>query len=486
MSRIDYGVLLERYQYDQESDAERKQRIEEKGQTPTDFIKMYLAAGKANQDNPDAVALTLAPSGSPLDEVLGAFQTHTDIPLKLPLVSFFSLVATYLLKQNIQLNVKGTPIKMDFWTICLANSGAGKSYAYNKVEKACKQVLGIESEFSQVISDAAFIDTLYKHNNSLWFYDEFAQFIIQLEQGANGSHKLTKEYLLKTYDGKEIERVGKQDSITVTEPCLNILGTNTIESFLNNISEESFTDGFAQRFSYLIAKEDPSRNSKDFAWYSDDTMMPCLISAFQVIKKVKLHNVYSVSSKGWDAFQTSYTELLERYNVPQSFYRRLMFRSWKYALIYHINDGKTTKNIDERDVANSMRFIEQQIIDLGVLLDKYNYSDVAKQLIKIRAFKKKCEAEGRKFNTSTVAQYVRGVGKAHEIKGLMALLDGLTDKDFDQSQVPLSISRPPEKIQYPETMEGALILQKEIDEHTAKHGKKCLKPQKPLMDGKIL
>ena len=115
MSRIDYGVLLERYQYDQESDAERKQRIEEKGQTPTDFIKMYLAAGKANQDNPDAVAFTLTPSGSPLDAVLGAFQTHTDIPLKLPLVSFFSLIATYLLKQNIQLNVKGTPIKMDFW-----------------------------------------------------------------------------------------------------------------------------------------------------------------------------------------------------------------------------------------------------------------------------------------------------------------------------------------------------------------------------------
>jgi len=418
---------------------------QEKQDTKNDLLKIFLANQERKTHEIDSAVLSLAPCGSPLDRVVKAFQNNTDIPLKLPLISYISLISALMLKNKIKVNVRGDLLNMDFWTICLSNSGAGKSLSFNQIEHCSEKILGVKSEFSEVVSDAAFIQSLEKHNNSLWFGDEFAQILGTIEKGSDGSHQQTKEYLLKTYDGKRIERTSKSSSVVVEQPALTILGVNTVESFLNKISEESFTDGFAQRFGYFIAENEPLRRLENYPHYDINLIRSEISQAFEQIAQVPLHEQYIVTDEAYNEFVKLFKGFLGKYNVSASFYRRIMYRLWKYAAIYHVNALKTNNEIDTQDILCASRLIETQILDLGYLLDKYNFSEIAQKLKKIIDFKNKCLDTGRKFNPTTISQFCRGFKNVAEIRSLLPLI-----ADFEEERtggsVPLSISKNKEEI----------------------------------------
>ena len=384
-----------------------------------DNLRVFLAY--SNQ-NTHAVALQLAPPASSLDTMLEAFKEHTDVPLQIPLAAYFSLLSTHLMNLGVKLEVRGASLPMDIWTVVLADSGAGKTFAYNMMADAAKKALGIEPNFSEVASAAAYAQQLADNNNTLWFCDEFAQVLAQIEN-INSPMGQCKEYLLKTYDGKLIERITKANEIRIERPCLSILGLNTVESFLNKVSEESFTDGFSQRFSYFMAKPDGSRSAKDFAWYDMGKMKPVLEQAWQEVGNLQIHPTYTVSEQAFRAYEIAYVTMFGQYGIAPSFYRRLTFKSWKYALMYHIVLGKSSSELDQEDVAWAMRMTRQHLIDLAEILEKYNYSKLAQMVDKVVALRKKFLAQGKTLTARDVAQNCHGVKTAAEARGLLSLCE---------------------------------------------------------------
>src|SRR5690606_29605364 len=158
----------------------------------------------------------------------------------------------------------------ELWTIILAPSGSGKSLSHHAIEKSAP----VRSEFPETASAARFIEALSEQSPALWFQDEIAQILKQIENPASPLGEM-KSYLLRTYDNAPVERSTLKGSVRVERPVLGILGLNTPESFQKALSPESLLDGFAQRFGFVWAERDPSRPMHDYPIFD----MPALVLA---------------------------------------------------------------------------------------------------------------------------------------------------------------------------------------------------------------
>ena len=104
--------------------------------------------------------------------------------------------------------------------------------------------------------------------------------------------------------------------------------------------------------------------------------------------------------------------------------RRLMYRSWKYALLYHLILNKESNVIDRTDVAWAMRATRQHIIDLLRILSHYNYSHLAKLIEKTEILMNKKRALGKSFGAREVVSGIRGVSSIPQAKQILELLAG--------------------------------------------------------------
>ncbi len=366
-------------------------------------------------------ALSCVKPNTALDSVLTTFRKNTNIPLVMPMMAFIHIVGTWLISKSTTLEVKGRKMNPDLWTIILSSSGSGKTFAFNQVEKASKKILNIKANFDSVASAAAYMDELQEKNGSLWFADEFAQFLGQVEQMGSPLSQC-KEYLLKTYDGNTIQRKTRAATIEIEKPILSILGSNTLDSYLKKISEESFTDGFSQRFSYILAEADPERPMKDHSFFNETAIQTDIEQAFTQLVKTPTHQNYKMSDEAFEAFENSFQELLA-HGVGESFYRRLMFISFKYALIFHVIYGDASDTITKDDMCWAMRLIDLHLNDLKKLLELYNYGDVFKTLKRIEAKKAEFALKGKPFGAREVVQNVKAIKSVQEAKSYIAFMD---------------------------------------------------------------
>ncbi len=383
-----------------------------------DYFKLFL--NKCDELN-TFKSFSVVPPESPLEKIIEVFDRETNIPLQIPLMSFFSLLSTHLVKHGTTLDVQGATIRPDIWTIVLANSGAGKTYAHSKLAKNAKAVLGVEADFPAIAGAGAFVEELRNHNNSMWFYDEIAQFIGGMEVLGSPTNQC-KEYLLKTYDGDKIERITKKDSITIDNPQLTILGLNTIESFINKITDESFTDGFCQRFGFVLAKADPTRTLESYDWFNENIINLEVREAFEEIAQVSIHQKYVLSSDGFQCYRRGFRQLLQ-FEVSESFYRRLMYKSFKFALLFHIILGKDNNIIDAEDQAWAMRMTRLHLNDLKQILGLYNFSKIEKIIQRVETLKKKF---GDSLTVRQVVQYEKNIKSVSEAKQILDLVNEMT------------------------------------------------------------
>ncbi|WP_181960612.1 hypothetical protein, partial [Klebsiella pneumoniae] len=77
-----------------------------------------------------------------------------------------------------------------------------------------------------------------------------------------------KEYLLKAYDHEKLTRKSKKESIETKNIILTLLFINTFESYANNISNESMTDGLMRRFNLIYTEKDKARDFADYSLYN--------------------------------------------------------------------------------------------------------------------------------------------------------------------------------------------------------------------------
>jgi len=363
------------------------------------------------------------PPNSVLESVLEAFKMETDIPLELPFFTMLHFVSGYLLSKRIKMTGRFGSIYPELWTIVLAESGTGKTFAHDQIAKHAP----VKSDFPECNSGAKFIDAFQENNFGLWFQDEIAQKMKQIETPQSPLADV-KEYLLRAYGNQKIERsTMKGGTITINEPCLGILGLNTPASFYKSVSPESLLDGFMQRFACVVAEADPDRDVKltpeQYALYDAVALQKASKRAFDKLLKVQLHNEYRLSNEAEQAYKVSFGLLINSEDIPTSFFRRIMFRGFRYALLYHIILGKTSVDIDKEDIGWGARVAALHLSDYKKLFTRDdNFRALEKLITRTKEVKQRCQDEGKEFTHRYLQQQIGGKLKASGAKVLIGLV----------------------------------------------------------------
>lgn len=360
------------------------------------------------------------PPASFLETATVIFKNETDIALEMPFFAGLNFIAAHLLYLNVSINFSDQIIKPDIWTIILAESGSAKTFANNVFEKA----IDIKNIFDTGIQSAAkFIEELQKNNNGFWIRDEFAQLLKAMK--TQPYLEELKDYLLKIYDNKTIMRKTLNREIIVKNPALVLFALNVYSTYLQNISLEDLLDGFAQRPNYVIAKQDPERPELSVALYPFKLLKNTVKKSWKKIKFPKQNKEYVLGREAIKAFEESFYNYAETEagKLPASFLRRTLFKSIKYALIYHIILGKASKKeINAEDIGWAMRIILMHISDTKELLENYGFSDLEKTIQKVENLKKKLASQGKPIKARNIISNVKEIRSVPEAKAILELI----------------------------------------------------------------
>ncbi len=357
------------------------------------------------------------PPGSILDDVDRMFYEGTDIPRELPFFTVLHYIAAMLLQKDVVIEVEGRTALPDIWTIALAPSGAGKTFTQNVIEEIFGK--GVR-QFPEAASAAKFVECLRDNNHSLWLRDEFAQYLGSVESQTHMAQ--VKDFLLRTYDNNDIEHRTKEEDVIVENPALTIFGTTPLATIKNYLSGESLVDGFAQRFAFVVAERD-GRKVKPI--YRTKSRLPEIQEKWAKNLATDFHKVYRVDDVGIAAYEEAFYMIVDRSgseSIDESFSRRIMWRSLKYALIYHVITGKTDDVLHAEDLTYAARLAALNLRDLRKLLDQYDmpaFNDISQ---KARAFIERRASNGLKTSKRDLVAGVRGVGKATDAQEMLEFL----------------------------------------------------------------
>ncbi|EES5636013.1 TPA: hypothetical protein PW931_004875 [Escherichia coli] len=300
-----------------------------------------------------------------LSVIYNKFLENTEIPCALPVFSFFSFLSAYCVKNNITYSIPLSDDKkpLDTWITVLAPSGSAKTFSNAQINKMIPKDLEgkkiIEPNFTRPNGAAKFIQDLAELPETkdgqaqygYWVEDEAAQMFKQIEKIGSPLSEI-KEYLLKSYDHSVLTRKTKNDTVETKNIILTLFFINTFESYVNNISNESMTDGLMRRFNLVYSEKD-GRDFTDYSIYNENKIRD------EVISEKMIDFFFSIKPDQHFTFSDECFELYRKYfkiywhkkykNIlpgKENFYRTYMMQSWKFAIFYHFILGKTGNVID--------------------------------------------------------------------------------------------------------------------------------------------
>ena len=362
------------------------------------------------------------PPGSILEDICLEWQEKTNIPLEIPFHTFLSLLAGYLVEKNVNVSVDGKIVSPDFWTIILGSSGSGKTWT----KKELKEIVQAEEiSATGAAGAAAWLQSLAAKPRGLWVRDEFLQFLKQLEQV--GPMAEVKDYLLRVFDNETITRKTKRDEIVVERPALVILGFNVFETFVRSMSLESLTHGFAQRFGYVVAKEDPKRPWEEYPmWKIPPDSKTSWQDRWNDIRG-KIINTYEAGDSGLESFKRTFRNLTGS-DIPESFYRRVLWKAHKYALLYHVLRNPEEQIVDEEDYGWASRLIGLELSHAAEVLEKAGLSDLAYSLDAVESLVKRLKEKDEPVTVRAIVRGTRAVRNVAEARAFLDLLGIVPEK----------------------------------------------------------
>lgn len=376
--------------------------------------------------------IKVVPAGSFLEDVVDLFRAQTDIPLELPLVAVLSHVSGFLNASGVQYEMGGTLHAPRLWTIALAPSGSGKTYATATIARWLSNADGKNAvpQLSGASSAAQFVSNVEQCPRGMWFRDEFGQFMSQI-QNLQYMEEI-KDVLLCAYSGAPIERNTKEVKIEVRDHALTILGVTVGDTFEKQIGADSLVDGFAQRFNYIHAKADPERSLADFPIYFEDMESPEVQEPYQRIRKSWLHlisrndipeAVFVFDDDALQLFKTNFRSLFEKADIPASFFRRAMFSVFSYAVVFHVIAGRMGTVVGPESVFIALRMIALHLEHARQLLNGYGLSELEKVVRKVEALQAKYEAQGKELKTRDIIARVREIKTAAQASSILLLIN---------------------------------------------------------------
>ncbi len=378
-------------------------------------LRSMLAASRIAKNWRGMVA---TPPGTLLETVTDAFKQETNIPLEIPFFATMHYLSQHLLGEGVELDFKGNRIRPDLWNVVLAPSGSAKSFTTNAIQKMVKA----DDGFPEPASSAKFIDNMQEYNRTGWVQDEFGKFLANLDLP---QLKELKSYLLKTYDGKKIERQTMKKTTVIDGPALSILGLTVLDTFIDDLPTGSLLDGFAQRFNYIIAERDPERTMHDFPVYAMQDWDEKIHREWQSVLDSVKHQTYYIGQEAEDAYTNAFRNMIPDFEeIDESFYRRVLWRGTRYALLYHILHKKESPELDAVDMGWAARAIQMHLSDACKLLTDHNMPDLARILERCQILKDRIEKrEKRQLKPRDLVQNVHGISRVNEATAYMTLLD---------------------------------------------------------------
>lgn len=379
------------------------------------YIKTTYAARKKLKEQ--WRGMLAVPPGTLLESVLYEFQTKTNIALEIPFFTIMHYVGGSLVAKGTTIEFAGKKIEADFWTIVLSKSGAGKTWTQETIKKIIgKSVPELDSS---AVSSAKFLEELEKMPQALWVRDEIYQLLKVIDQDGSPMSEV-KGYLLKAYDNAKLERSTKKDVITVNKPVLSILGFNATQSFIDGMSVESLVDGFAQRFGYVLSKPDPARPWQECPMWSVDS------GAWSGIWEKMMSGVlveYKASPEAEKTFIKCFKEMVNDADVDESFYRRILWRAHKFALIYHILRGHGADPIiTGEDYGWASRVLSMQLSDAAEVLDMCGGSDLKKMLDQGQQAVERLTTNGKPVTARAIIRSCNSIKNAQSARLVLDLL----------------------------------------------------------------
>tara|TARA_Y100000782_G_C10188156_1_gene268155 strand:+ start:8190 stop:9098 length:909 start_codon:yes stop_codon:yes gene_type:complete len=298
--------------------------------------------------------------------------------------------------------------------ICLASSGAGKSFTLGIIlDMICCTL------FPGATSAAALIENIRDFNKTGWFEDEFAQLLKRMNGQKFAEEK--REIFLKLYGNDQISRITKAEKIIVDDPALMIFGLTVKETFLENITAESFLDGFMQRFLIITAEKDPCRKTKNFALYRtrEHESYPEVRDAWETLSALPIHSEYTASEEAIAAYEKIFRDLYGDEDIPDSFYRRILWATLKYALSYHLMLGKTSAVLDAEDVRHASVMTRIHLSETCSLIKSYDDGNLAQLVEKASRLKNK------KDRLPTTGELIAGVRAIPDAETARIVLDAI-------------------------------------------------------------
>lgn len=290
------------------------------------------------------------------------FYKNTDVPVALPLFSFFSVVSAWCVqnKATYRVPLAGERVyELDTWVMALAPSGTAKTLSMGEIV----DLIPINPETNQPIvapnfdrpnGPAAMVQQLQKlpDGRGFWFQDEASQMFRLVEQIGHPMAEI-KEFLLKMKDHKEITRITKDEVIKTDPIVMTQFFINTIDAMAKAISDESLKDGTLRRYQFAIANRD-ERKFETFGLYDldkigDEILHEAIVKLFsQDIKE----NVYRFNDECYEMYMMAFEMFwVKQYSKfmegSESLYRTYMMEAWKYAIFHHLIHRKPGTEIDE-------------------------------------------------------------------------------------------------------------------------------------------
>ena len=124
------------------------------------------------------------------------------------------------------------------------------------------------------------------------------------------------------------------------------------------------------------------------------------------------------------AFETAFKVLCGEFKkVEPSFFRRILWRSMKYSLIYHILLGKETSTIDTQDIAWAARVARMHLADVRWLLDAYGMSELEETIKRAEILKAKYAESGQEFTTRALISNIKTIRNVRDAQTILKFVE---------------------------------------------------------------
>ena len=391
------------------------------GALPADSRSYITTAYRAKRSQTiNWKGMLAVPPGSLLESIIEDFQANTNIALEIPFMTFMHYISGILVSRQTRIVFDGQDMDPEIWTIILAGSGAGKTWTEKHIRKGLAGTVPIID--SGAASAAKWLEELEQKPRGLWIRDEFYQLLKNIE--SPGPLADLKDYLLRVYDNTDLTRTTKKGSINVEHPVLSILGFTPLDPFINGMQLESLVDGFAQRFGFVLSRPDPNRKMIDYPfwkvnWQSWKPRFDEMVRDLQP--------KYTTGTDGEVTFARRFRSLAG-INVEESFYRRVMWRAHKYAMIYHILRGSAADPVlSKEDYGWAARLIELQLADTADLVALCSKTDIGKAVDAAETLVKRLREQGKPVTARAIVSGTRtinSVGMARMVLTILNIQEG--------------------------------------------------------------